>query len=109
MLVVLNVWGASHHPQEFLNHVKNDVNASQKIYNQFCANCHNPKPLIPLGAPEIGNTSIWQKRAKSGFANLLHSTINGKGLMPARGGCFECTDEQLEMIIKYMINYKKEH
>lgn len=96
-------WAASHHPQEFLAALKHDPRAAEKIYQQFCANCHALHPLIPLGAPRIGDKKAWQQRLTKGQALLLQHTLNGLGLMPARGGCFECSDEQIQMVINYMI------
>jgi len=37
---------------------------------------------------------------------LLEHTSEGFGAMPARGGCFECTDEQLELAILAMLPKK---
>lgn len=107
VIISFKLFAASHHPEDFLSKLKKDPRATQKIYKHFCANCHNPQPLLPLGAPQIGDESAWKKRLEPGFENLLTNTLNGKGLMPARGGCFECSDEQLEMIVKYMIKPKK--
>ena len=39
-----------------------------------------------------------------GMPVLLKLTIDGKGAMPARGGCFECSDEQLMDVIKYIVS-----
>jgi cytochrome c5 len=96
-------WGASHHPQVFLKSLKNDEHAAEKIYQQFCANCHAKHPLIPLGAPRIGDKSQWLQRLSHGEAEVIKHSLNGVGLMPARGGCFECSDEQIKMVINYML------
>ena len=95
--------GASHHPQQFLDALQHDPRAAEKIYQQYCANCHAKHPLIPLGAPRIGDKTAWQQRLRHGNAILLKHSLNGIGLMPARGGCFECSDEQIEMVIQYML------
>ena len=65
--------------------------------------------MLPLGAPIIGDEDAWKKRMSQGRATVLKHTQEGIGLMPARGGCFECSDEQLEMIVNYMINPQKKH
>ena len=98
------LWSASHHPQEFLKSIEKDTHQIQKIYQQFCANCHSKKPLIPLGAPLLGDHKAWEKRLLQGEGAVLEHSLNGIGLMPARGGCFECSDEQIKLIIHYMIN-----
>jgi cytochrome c5 len=107
LLILSNLsWGSSHHPQEFLASLKHDPKAAEKIYQQYCANCHALDPLIPLGAPRLGDKAAWQGRLRKGDAILLKHSLNGIGLMPARGGCFECSDEQIKMVINYMINHK---
>jgi len=104
ILILSNcVWSSSHHPQQFLQDMKTDPHATQKIYQHFCANCHAVHPLIPLGAPRVGVLKDWQQRQKKGVAVMLEHTLNGYNLMPARGGCFECSDEQIKMIIDYML------
>jgi cytochrome c5 len=89
-------WGASHHPQAFLKTLKDDKDAAQKIYQVYCSNCHNQHPLIPIGAPRIGDKAAWKQRLSQGEKKVLEHSLNGIGLMPARGGCFECSDEQLK-------------
>ncbi len=104
MFILSNcVWSNSHHPQQFLKELKHDPHAIEKIYQQFCANCHAEHALIPVGAPRVGVSTDWQSRQKKGEALLLEHTLNGYHLMPARGGCFECSDEQIKLIIDYML------
>ena len=94
-------FASSHHPIKWLESLKGRTDASQHIYQAYCQNCHAPKPLIPVGAPRVGVTQDWQGRK-----DLLKSTLLGKGLMPARGGCFECSDETLKDVVDYMLTYK---
>jgi len=98
----------SHHPQEFLQSISGTKNEGEQIYNHFCVNCHANKPLISLGAPRIGVKSDWQLRLKQGMEVLFKHTDEGMNAMPARGGCFECTDKQLMLAILFMLP-KKTH
>ena len=98
------VWAASHHPQAFLKSIQHDPKAAEKIYQQFCVNCHAKHPLIPLGAPLVGDKKAWKLRLKHGYDQLLLHSLEGIGMMPARGGCFECSDEDIKMVINYMVN-----
>lgn len=111
LLVSLVVWSQnnSHRPQEFIAGLKNDPKAGEKIYQQFCSNCHAQKPLIPVGAPMIGDEKAWTKRLSKGQKMLLENTLNGYGVMPARGGCFECSDEQIQMSINYILDSSIKH
>ena len=101
LLICVASYGASHHPLAFIEKIKDTPDEAAQIYQAFCQNCHAPQPIIPLGAPKIGVNSDWIGRKE-----LLKNTLQGIGLMPARGGCFECTDEQLKKTIDYMVNYK---
>ena len=65
--------------------------------------CHAEKPMIALGAPRTGHLKDWEPRMKSGFDKIWSHTIEGFNAMPARGGCFECTDEQLMLAIKALL------
>ena len=104
---------ASHHPQEFLTSIQGKSDEGTQIVTHFCANCHAVKPLINLGAPRIGQKADWQIRLKQGLEKLFNHTAEGYHAMPPRGGCFECSDEQLKKAIRAMlpdmpINYHKE-
>ncbi|MBS0349939.1 MAG: cytochrome c5 family protein [Proteobacteria bacterium] len=96
-----------HHPEEFIKSIEHDPQASKKIYEQFCATCHDKAPEIELGAPKIGVTKDWQLRTKQGIEGLLAVTKNGLNQMPPRGGCFECSDDQLRAAIVYMLPSSK--
>ena len=89
----------SHHPQEFLTAIRGKKNEGAQIVQHFCSNCHAEKPLIPLNAPSINNKEDWQSRIQQGWLPLMQHLDEGFGAMPARGGCFECTDEQLRLAI----------
>jgi cytochrome c5 len=93
----------SHHPEEFIRSLQNDPEAGKKIYQQFCSTCHAKDPQIELGAPKIGVKKDWNARIKKGIDELLIVTKAGLNQMPPRGGCFECSDEQLKSAIAYML------
>lgn len=102
------LYAASHHPQEFLAEIKESKNEGQQIVQHFCANCHAANPLINVGAPRINHTSDWGPRIKQGLEQLFIHTTEGYGVMPARGGCFECSDKQLYLAILAMIPIKQQ-
>lgn len=92
-------WAASHHPQVLLDSIRGTPKEGESIVQHYCSNCHAKKPLLAMGAPKIGDTAAWSIRLKQGFARLFQHTEEGINAMPARGGCFECTDEQLRLAI----------
>lgn len=106
-IVNLPVHAESHHPQEFLQSVRGTKNEGEQIYHHFCVNCHADKPLIALGAPRIGEENDWKLRLKQGMDILFKHTSEGLNAMPPRGGCFECTDEQLMLVIHFMLPEQK--
>ena len=92
-----------HSPLSITQQLEGDPKAGEKIYYLFCASCHGPHPQIELHAPQLGDREIWQAYAALGTETLFKATETGIGAMPARGGCFECSDEQLKSAILYML------
>ena len=92
-----------HHPQQFVEGLQGDKQAGKKIYQQFCQVCHAISPQVNVGAPRIGVEADWQIRRKQSINKMLINIDNGMTTMPARGGCFECSDEQLKAAIEYML------
>lgn len=105
-IISMPAYTDSHHPQEFLQSIKGSKNEGMQIYQHYCANCHAQKPLIPLGAPRIGYEADWQFRLKQSMQLLYQHTDEGLNAMPARGGCFECTDHQLILAIVALVPKK---
>lgn len=93
-----------HYPSTFVKQLKGDPNAGQKIFKQFCTSCHGNPPIIDIKAPHIGDKKSWQIRRQMGMQTLMKITTMGVGAMPARGGCFECSDNQLRETIRYILN-----
>ena len=77
-----------------------DVHPGQSTYNEACISCHNPGIG---GAPRLGDVDAWQPRAAKGRQALVSSTINGLNGMPAKGMCWQCSDEQLGHAVDYML------
>jgi len=80
-------------PAELPDHVKTTVDG-------VCAGCHIAGVA---NAPKIGDTEAWQARADAGLAALTASVINGKGVMPARGGS-NLTDAEIPIAIQYLMS-----
>jgi len=80
-------------PAELPDHVKTTVDG-------VCAGCHIAGVA---NAPKIGDTEAWQERADAGLAALTASVINGKGVMPARGGS-NLTDAEIPIAIQYLMS-----
>ncbi len=92
-----------HFPALFVKQLAGDPAAGRKIFKQFCTSCHGNPPLIDIKAPRIGDKKAWDIRRRMGMPALMKITTMGVGAMPARGGCFECSDEQLQETIRYIL------
>ena len=76
-------------------------NAEQK-YMASCFACHSTGAA---GAPKVGAgmSTEWEPRLEKGLDAVVQNAINGINTMPAKGLCFDCTDEDLRAIVKYMV------
>lgn len=78
----------------------------KKIYESRCAVCHAPGTKYP-DAPITGDKATWDKLIKQGMDQLIFHTIKGYGGMPPKGACVHCTDEEVIVAVKYMVNQSK--
>lgn len=73
------------------------------IYGRYCVNCHGRGVS---GAPRVGPEFRlhWSEEVEEeGFEHLVRAAIEGEMGMPARGGCADCTDQELEATVIYML------
>lgn len=96
-----------HSPVTFVSQLTGDPDAGRKIFNEYCTSCHGKQPIIDIPAPRIGDRKTWKIRQQIGMPALLKITTMGVGAMPARGGCFECSDQQLQETIQYMLDQSR--
>ena len=92
-----------HHPISLMQQIKKQKNPGRIVFQSYCASCHGKNPEIDLGAPQIGDSKAWDKTRALGASGLLQITQKGYGAMPARGGCFECSDHLLLQTIEYIL------
>lgn len=106
LLVIFSLQaGQTHHPQAFLQSIQGSKEEGRQIVKHFCSSCHSNEPLIQLGAPRIGKKRDWLPRLDQGMSTLIAHTEEGFGAMPPRGGCFECSDQQLLLAILEMLPF----
>ena len=74
--------------------------SGEAVYNQFCTACH---AIGVANAPKFGNAGDWAPRIEKGFDTMLSHAINGLNAMPPRGTCANCSDEEIENAITYMV------
>ncbi|MGH1485011.1 MAG: c-type cytochrome [Cellvibrionaceae bacterium] len=78
-----------------------DIEKGAAIYTEVCKVCH-AQGLN--GAPILGNEKMWSKRTGKGLDALVSNASNGVGLMPAKGGRTELTDDEIRYVVKFMLS-----
>ena len=71
----------------------------EEVYAAACSACHDSGAA---GAPKIGDTGAWADRISKGNDTLYKHAINGFNAMPAKGGCSDCSDEEVQNAVDYM-------
>jgi len=69
------------------------------VYERAYAVCHDTGVA---NAPKLGDRVAWEPRMAQGIQRLLRSLIAGKGAMPPRGTCAECSDADLRAAVEYL-------
>ena len=70
-------------------------------YQTSCFACH---ATGAAGAPLLGDIEAWDSRMEKGMDAVMANVINGVNAMPAKGLCMNCTDNELQEIVGYMIS-----
>ena len=73
----------------------------EMLYNRYCFSCHASGIHQ---APRVGHLRDWETRLAAGRDHMLQRVIDGiKPGMPPRGFCADCSDEQLDAILSFML------
>ncbi len=76
----------------------------KKIYDTKCFTCHNTGVA---GAPKLGDKASWAPRIATGEAAMMEIVMKGKGAMPPKGTCMDCSDADLKATVDYMVEKSK--
>lgn len=78
------------------------------IYKKSCFACHDSGVA---GSPKIGDQAAWASRLKQSVEVLSQHAIDGytgaTGVMPAKGGFSNLSDEEVIAAVEYMIEQSK--
>ncbi len=75
--------------------------SGEEVYNRYCMACHTTGAA---GAPVKGNADAWAARIAQGKDVLIKHAIEGlNGVMPARGTCTDCSDEEMAATVDFLI------
>ncbi|MCY4050503.1 MAG: c-type cytochrome [Gammaproteobacteria bacterium] len=85
-----------------------DPEIAKQVYTNYCTVCHGAGVA---GAPVTGDKSNWESRLAQGMEVLLDHAINGfqgsAGVMPAKGGFTNLSDEEVSQAVYYMVEQVK--
>lgn len=74
------------------------------VFEANCAVCHVPGVA---NAPKFGDKAAWAPRIETGIDNLYRSALNGKNIMPAKGGNAALADAEVKAAVDYMVSQSK--
>ena len=77
------------------------VSNGESIYKKTCMSCH---AAGIANAPKLGDTAAWAPRIAKGNEALFESVKNGLNVMPPKGTCASCSDEELRSAMEYMVS-----
>lgn len=76
----------------------------EATYGKICFSCHDAGIA---GAPKIADQAAWKPRMEKGTEMLVLNAINGiqgeAGIMPARGGLPNLSDDDVRAAVMYML------
>jgi cytochrome c len=73
-------------------------------YENYCSACHGNDAL---GAPVPGDKKAWAKVIDKGMYQVYDHAINGYNAMPPKGGNMDLEDDEVKVIVDYMISISK--
>ncbi|MFT4889082.1 MAG: cytochrome c5 [Pseudohongiellaceae bacterium] len=68
-------------------------------YQQSCFACHGTGAA---GAPKLDDKVAWENIMAKGMDAVMVNVMNGINVMPAKGLCFDCSQDDLMAIVAYM-------
>ena len=79
--------------------------SGEEVYNTACIACHMTGAG---GAPLLGDVDAWEARLAQGKPLLVKRAVEGYqgdlGIMPAKGGRLDLSDEEVENAVTYMLD-----
>lgn len=76
------------------------AHAGKSDYDTACFACHGTGAA---GAPILGKKDAWTTRVGQGIDALYTHAIQGFNGMPAKGGAMHLSDDQVKVIVDYMV------
>lgn len=93
--------GQAYAAGEMMEALSDTASSPESIYERSCSTCHD---LGIAGAPKMADVAQWAPRLEKGMDTLYDSGIYGLAPgMPAKGMCFECSDDDIKAVVDYMV------
>lgn len=74
--------------------------SGEDIYKKSCFACH---ATGAAGAPKYAAAGDWEPRMAKGVDTLYENALKGFNAMPAKGNCFDCSDEEVIAAVDYIL------
>ncbi len=81
-----------------------DLALGEQTFKTHCAACHSSGAG---GAPIVGNAKDWRALSRMPLYILYENTWYGVGIMPAKGGCKDCSSRTITSAIAYMLKHSQ--
>lgn len=72
----------------------------KNIVASACASCHQTGVM---DAPKIGDKAAWESRMDDGLDAMVTAALKGKGGMPPKGACMDCSDDEIRNAVITML------
>lgn len=79
--------------------ISDAARTGKAVYESKCKMCHGTGAM---GAPKLGSDTFKALLKKEGIDKLTEDAMKGKGKMPARGMCKDCSKDEIKAAIEYM-------
>lgn len=77
-----------------------DLKLGHTIFEKHCSACHMSGVG---GAPKVGDVADWKPLEKTPLYILYENVWHGVSIMPAKGGCSQCSSRDITSAITYML------
>ncbi len=85
-----------------------DLERGKSVFQQACFACHGTGAA---GAPKLGDKAAWKPRIAKGIETLDMHALKGfqgsSGVMPAKGGRMDLSDDDVKAAVAYMVEQGK--
>lgn len=76
-----------------------NAQSAEETVSKHCRACHESGLG---GAPKLDDKAAWAPRLEKGTDTMLATVTSGKGAMPPKGTCMNCSESDLRAAIELM-------